>query len=125
MGKALLYASGAVFAAYGLACLVDPGIAASAAGLAATGADGRAELGGMYGGFQTGFGLYLLLCAWRPALMTGGLWALLLGIGPLAAARAGHAFLASGEATVYSYGAIAFEGLLALLAALALRRRAG
>jgi hypothetical protein len=125
MGKILLYVAGLIFTGYGLACLVNPEIATSAAGLAATNGDGMTEIGAMYGGFQTGFGLFCLLCARRSDYAAAGLWALLLGIGLLAAGRSYHALLATEPLTVYSYGAIAFESLLTVLAAVALLKRSG
>ncbi|KGE05115.1 DUF4345 family protein [Pseudohaliea rubra] len=125
MGKILLYIAGLIFTGYGLACLVYPAIAINAAGLATTTADGMVEIGAMYGGFQTGFGLFCLLCARRADYTVAGLWALLLGIGLLAAGRSYHALQATDPLTVYSYGAIAFESLLTVLAAVALLRRGG
>lgn len=123
MDKFVLYLAGATFTAYGLACLVSPGIAADAASLSMRNADAVAEVGAMYGGFQTGFGLFCLLAAWQPDYRRAGLWALLLGIGLLAVGRSLHAIVASGELSAYTYGAIAFESVITLLAALGLRRR--
>jgi len=122
MGKILLYIAGLIFAGYGLATLVNPEIAAKAAGLAATSGDGMVEIGAMYGGFQTGFGLFCLLCARRAAYTSAGLWALLLGIGLLTVGRSYHAVIAVDPLTAYSYGAIAFESLVTVLAAVALLR---
>ena len=83
MAKFVLYLAGATFTAYGLACLLSPGIAAGAAGLSMQNADAIAEVGAMYGGFQTGFGVFCLFAAWQPEYRRAGLWALLLGIGLL------------------------------------------
>lgn len=123
MGKFVLYLAGATFTAYGLACLLSPDIAAGAASLSMQNADAVAEIGAMYGGFQTGFGLFCLLAAWQPAYRRAGLWALLLGIGMLAVGRSYHAIVTAGELSAYTYGAIAFESLITLLAALGLRAR--
>lgn len=123
MDKLVLYLAGATFTAYGLACLVSPGIAAGAAGLSMQNADAVAEIGAMYGGFQTGFGLFCLLAARQPGYRRAGLWALLLGIGLLAVGRSYYAVVAAGELSAYTYGAIAFESVITLLAALGLRRR--
>ena len=122
MARFVLYLAGATFTAYGLACLLSPGIAASAAGLSRQNADAIAEVGAMYGGFQTGFGVFCLFAAWQPEYRRAGLWALLLGIGLLAVGRSYHAITASGDLSAYTYGAIAFESLITLLAALGLRR---
>ncbi|MFN2327382.1 MAG: DUF4345 family protein [Chromatocurvus sp.] len=123
MGKFVLYLAGATFTAYGLTCLFKPDIAAAAASLSMQNSDAVAEVGAMYGGFQTGFGLFCLLAAWKPEYRRAGLWALLLGIGLLAAGRSYHAITASGDLSAYTLGAIAFESVITLLAALALRRR--
>lgn len=123
MGKFVLYLAGATFTAYGLACLLRPDIAAGAASLSMQNADAVAEVGAMYGGFQTGFGLFCLLAAWQPGYRRAGLWALLLGIGLLAVGRSYHAVMTNGELSAYTYGAIAFESLITLLAALGLRAR--
>lgn len=122
MARFVLYLAGATFTAYGLACLLSPGIAAGAAGLSMQNADAIAEVGAMYGGFQTGFGVFCLFAAWQPEYRRAGLWALLLGIGLLAVGRSYHAITASGDLSAYTYGAIAFESLITLLAALGLRR---
>jgi hypothetical protein len=125
MGKFVLYLCAVVFTGYGLVCLFAPAIPAGAAGLTMGSGDAFAEIGAMYGGFQTGFGLFCLLAALRPDIYRAGLWALLLGIGLLAAARAYNAALAEAAMTAYTYGAIVFESLVTLLAALALRRASG
>ncbi|MFN2287246.1 MAG: DUF4345 family protein [Chromatocurvus sp.] len=122
MARFVLYLAGATFTAYGLVCLLSPGIAAGAAGLSMQNADAIAEVGAMYGGFQTGFGVFCLLAAWQPDYRRAGLWALLLGIGLLAVGRSYHAITASGDLSAYTYGAIAFESFITLLAALGLRR---
>lgn len=123
MARFVLYLAGATFTLYGLVCLLRPDIAANAASLSLRNADAIAEVGAMYGGFQTGFGLFCLLAAWQPVYRRAGLWALLLGIGLLAVARSYHAVISDTELSAYTYGAIAFESLITLLAALGLRRR--
>ena len=122
MDRIVLYIAGATFTVYGLVCLLRPDIAAGAAGLSMQNADATAEMGAMYGGFQSGFGLFCLLAAWQAAYRRAGLWALLLGIGLLAVGRSYHAIMASTELSAYTYGAIAFESLITLLAAVGLRR---
>jgi len=123
MAKFVLYLAGGIFTAYGLACLLSPDIAADAANLSMQNADAVAEIGAMYGGFQTGFGLFCLLAARQPAYRRAGLWALFLGIGLLAVGRSFNAVMTDGELSAYTYGAIAFESLITLLAALGLRTR--
>ncbi len=121
-GKFILWLSAIVFIAYGLACLVSPALPADYAGLAFTSADGLPEIGAMYGGLQTGVGIFCLLGAlklefYRPALVL-----LLLGIGGLALARCFWAFAGPGEVGGYTYGAMAYEYFTAIIAAIALRQ---
>lgn len=123
MGKFVLYLAALVFIGYGLACWVSPEIAANAAGLTMTSGDAAAEIGAMYGGLQTGFGVMCLCAARQHAYYRAGLWALLLGIGFLAMARVYSALTVDGELGAYTYGAIAFESVITALAALALRAR--
>jgi hypothetical protein len=124
MERILLLACGVIFAGYGGLCLISPQVAANAAGLAMNSGDAVAEVGAMYGGFQTGFGVFCLLAGLRAELRPAALWALVLGIGLLAAGRTGHALLTDGALSAYTWGAIAFEWSVTLLAAFALSRGA-
>jgi hypothetical protein len=122
IGKFILWLSAGMFIAYGLACLFSPALPAGYAGLEFVSGDALPEVGAMYGGLQTGFGVFCLLGAlkteyYRPALML-----LLLCIGGLALARCFWAFSGSGEIGGYTYGAMAYEYTTAILAAIALRR---
>jgi hypothetical protein len=90
-----------------------------------TNGDAYAEIGAMYGGLQTGFGLFCLLAAIRPALYRAGLTLLVLAIGSLALGRLYSALIASDPVGGYTYGALCFEFAVAVLAALALRLRPG
>lgn len=122
LGKFVLWLSAVVFIAYGLACLFSPALPAGFAGLEFFSADALPEIGAMYGGLQTGFGVFCLLGAlkadyYRPALML-----LLLCIGGLALARCFWAIAGGAEVGGYTYGAMAYEYFTAILAALALRR---
>ena len=122
LGKFILWLSAVVFIAYGLACLFAPELAESYAGLEFVTGDAKPEMGAMYGGLQTGFGLLCLLGAlkleyYRPTLM-----ALLLCIGGLALARCFWAFTGDGQLGGYTYGAMAYEYFTAIIAAIALRR---
>jgi len=122
LGKFVLWISAIVFVAYGLLCLFSPALPAGYAGLEFVTGDALPEIGAMYGGLQTAFGVFLLLGAlkadyYRPALML-----LLLCIGGLALSRCYWAIAGGTEVGGYTYGAMAFEYTIAILAALALRR---
>lgn len=122
LGKFVLWLSAIVFMAYGLFCLFSPALPAGYAGLEFATGDALPEIGAMYGGLQTAFGVFVLLGAlkadyYRPALML-----LLLCVGGLALSRCYWAIAGGTEVGGYTYGAMAFEYTIAILAALALRR---
>lgn len=124
LGKSILWLSAGIFTAYGLVCLFSPALPAAYAGLEFVSGDALPEIGAMYGGLQTGFGLFCLMGAlktdyYRPALML-----LLLCIGGLALARCFWAFSGGGEISAYTYGAIGYEYTTAIIAGIALRRAA-
>lgn len=123
MNRSFLLIVGLIFLAYGVACALDPGLPARLAGLSATNADGYAELGAMYGGLQSGVGLFLAIAAFRPRMQQGALLLLVLGIGLLAALRAAGALRAEEAVTAYTWGALAFETLVTAIAAALLNRR--
>lgn len=122
LGKILLWASGLIFAAYGAVCFISPEVPAGYAGLAISSGDGYAEMGAMYGGLQFGFGLYLLLAALRPAYYRPALTLLVMAIGCLAVARLYSAWDTDWMVAGYTWGALAFEFAVAILAAIALRK---
>jgi hypothetical protein len=121
-GKFILWLSAIVFIAYGLVCLVSPALPAEYAGLEFISGDALPEIGAMYGGLQTGFGLFCLLGALKADYHRPALVLLLLGIGGLALARCFWAFNTTGEIGAYTYGAMIYEYFTAILAAIALRR---
>jgi hypothetical protein len=122
LGKFVLWLSAIVFIAYGLVCLFSPALPAAYAGLEFVTGDALPEMGAMYGGLQTAFGVFCLMGAiktdyYRPALML-----LLLSIGGLALSRCYWALAGGTEVGSYTYGAMAYEYFTAILAAIALRR---
>jgi hypothetical protein len=122
MNRSFLLVVGLIFIAYGVACALDPGLPARLAGLAIENGDGYAELGAMYGGLQTGVGLFLAVAAFQPRLQHGALFLLVLGIGLLAALRGASALRTEDAVTVYTWGALAFETLVTAIAAALLNR---
>ena len=86
-GKIILWLSAMIFIAYGLVCLIAPELPADYAGLGILTGDGYAEIGAMYGGLQTGFGIVCLMGALRDDLRTTVLLVVAVVIGSLALGR--------------------------------------
>ena len=122
LGKIVLWASGLIFASYGAACFLSPELPANYAGLSIGSGDAYAEMGAMYGGLQFGFGIFCILCALKPAFYRAGLTLLVIAIGCLALGRLVSAYDADWLVGAYTWGALGFEFLTAILAALALRK---
>jgi hypothetical protein len=120
LGRLILAVSSAVFIAYGLVSLFSPAIPAGFAGLIMSNGDAFAEVGAMYGGLQTGVGVFCLLAVLRAEYYRAGLLLLVVGIGALAAARLISAVLSTDLLTAYTWGALAYELVTVALAAIAL-----
>lgn len=121
LGKLLLWISAIIFVSYGLVCLFSPVVPADYAGLTISSGDAFAEMGAMYGGLQTGFGIFCLLGALRKDIYRPALMALVLLVGGLALARLYSTLTGTESVGIYTHGAMGFEFFTALLAALALR----
>ena len=121
-GKLILAISAVVFVAYGLISLISPAVPAGFAGLLMTNGDAFAEIGSMYGGLQTGVGLYCLLALLKTEYYRGGLAILVIGIGMLAVARLISAMVTTDPRSAYTWGALVYETVTVLIAALALRQ---
>jgi Domain of unknown function (DUF4345) len=76
----------------------------------------------MYGGLQTGFGIFCLLGALRKDLYRPALLALVLLVGGLALARLYSTVTSDLPVGSYTYGAMVYEFTTAILAGLALRK---
>lgn len=121
-GKIILAVSAVVFVTYGVISLVSPAVPAGFAGLIMTNGDAFAEIGSMYGGLQTGVGLYCLLAFVKSEYYRGGLAILVIGIGMLAVARLISALATDDPLSAYTWGALMYEFITVFLAGLALRR---
>lgn len=136
--KLLLGLAGAVFLVYGVVCWIDPELPAEYAGLFIATHNGYAEMAATYGGLQASLGAILVASAFLKPYQRPGLWLMLICIGSVAAARGSIAFgnmdssfnlgnsalgikISSGF-TAYTWGSLAFEITLAVLAAIALIR---
>jgi hypothetical protein len=121
LGKFVLWVSGLIFFAYGVVCLFDPAIPAGYAGFQMAGGDAFVEVSAMYGGLQAGFGLWCLLGAINNDYARASLLSIVFVIGSLAIGRVIGLSQGLGDVTSYTYGAIFYESLTALLALLSLR----
>ncbi|HBX38813.1 MAG TPA: hypothetical protein DEG76_16670 [Pseudohongiella sp.] len=122
LGKFILGVSSLIFVAYGLVSLISPAVPAGFAGLVMTNGNAYAEIGSMYGGLQTGVGLYCLLAILNREYYRGGLAVLVIGIGMLACARLISALATNDPLTFYTWGALGYEAVTVLIAAIALRQ---
>jgi Domain of unknown function (DUF4345) len=122
LGKVILWISAIVFIPYGLLCLLNPELPAGYAGLTMGSGDAFVEIGAMYGGLQTGFGLFCLLGALREDFFRPALTALLLIVGGLALARLYSTLTSAVPVSGYTWAAMAYEFTTAALAGLALRK---
>ena len=123
LGKTLLGVSAFVFMGYGLVSLVSPAIPAGFAGLVISNGDAFAEIGAMYGGLQTGLGLFCALALVKPEFYRSGLILLLIAIGSLALARLVSVLITTDPVTSYSYGALGYASTTAALALAALVKK--
>lgn len=122
LGKTVLLISTLAFIGYGIPSLFSPAIPADFAGLIMTSGDAFTEIGAMYGGLQTGLGIFCAIAFLKPQFYRSGLLFLVLAIGTLALGRLFALLSAPDPVTNYSYGALGYEFVTALLALLALLR---
>jgi hypothetical protein len=123
LGKVILWISTLAFVSYGLMCLFDPNVVAIFAGLEIVSGDGFAELGAMYGGLQTGYGVFCMLGALRDDLYRPALLSLVLLLGGLALGRLYSTITGDESVGGYTWGAMAFEFAIAILSLVALRKK--
>ena len=122
LGKTILGVSAIILISYGAACLISPATPAAFAGLIISNGDAFAEVGAMYGGLQTGLGVFFLLAFLKPEFYRSGLIVLFLAIGSLAMARLASLLMTDQILTAYTYGALIYEVATACVAFIALKR---
>lgn len=122
--KILLILTAVAFAPYGAMCLLDPSTATGYAGLNMTNGDAFIEISAMYGGLQLGFGLLCLFGALKPNFSATALIAIVFAIGGLALGRTLGLMVSEQAAGAYTFGALAFEWTITVLAAIALKKSA-
>lgn len=123
LGKSVLGISAFVFIGYGIVSLISPATSAGFAGLVLSNGDAFAEIRAMYGGLQTGVGLFCALALLKPEYYRSGLTLLVLAIGTLALARLVSLLAVAGSVTSYTYGALGYEFVTAMLALVALMKK--
>ena len=123
IGKFILWLSVIAFTSFGSMCLINPATVTDMNGLTAASGDAYVELGAMYGGLQTGFGLFLLLGALRPAMYRPALTSLVIVIGSLAVGRIATTVMIGMDVGIYTWGTISYELFTAIVAGLALRSK--
>lgn len=123
LGKGILWTSAVVFISYGLISFFFPEIPAGFAGLEMTNGDAAAEIVAMYGGLQTGFGLFCLLAAVNSDFYRAGLVLLVLAVGTVALGRLYSTMTSGDPVTDYTYGALVYELATTTLASIALRKQ--
>ncbi|MBL4583740.1 MAG: DUF4345 family protein [Pseudomonadales bacterium] len=119
INKAVLWVTAVVFIGYGLVCIIAPQIPAAYSGLILNNADSWIETAAMYGGLQTGLGVFCLIAALKPEYNKAGLLMIMCLIGGLAAVRAVSFAITTDPVTSYTFGALGYEALTAILAAIA------
>lgn len=104
----------ALFIGYGLVCLAWPAVVADAAGLGIRTGDGSAELRAMYGGLQTAVGMLALGAVVRSDLQRLVLFVFVFLFFGLASGRLIGLLVDAGTGS-YTYGALAYEAVCAVL----------
>mgnify|MGYP002850693092 FL=1 len=120
LGRIVLILTGASFAGYGVACLLNPELPAGYIGIELSGVSGTVEVVAMYGGLQGAFGLLCFYLAAAPERVRSGLILVLVICGGLAFGR-GFGLLVHGTSS-YNLGALAYEMTTTALAGLSVRR---
>lgn len=121
-GKLILWVSALVFTGYGMVSLVAPSVPAGYAGLVISNGNAFAEIAAMYGGLQTGIGIFCLLAVSKTEFYRAGLVILVLGIGAIALGRLIGFLVTAEPVTMYTYGAFFYECFTAIWAAYAFRQ---
>ena len=84
----ILSLAGLGFIGFGLAYALRPVRMAALTDLTLTSPTARADFIATYGGFQIGFGVFLLVCAWKASWVEPGLWAAVAALAGFASLRA-------------------------------------
>lgn len=122
---ALLYLNGIIYLWVGWLFISDPQTWLEALGVSLRSDLGITDLRAVYGGFLTGFGIFLLLCGWKSDWAGPGIWLLALSYLGLVAARSWGILVVGdyNDLVLQVYIAEWVSLVLSLLAMFCLRRR--
>lgn len=118
-GKIILLLTGGIFAAYGIACIIDPSLPAEYMGVELGAAGGTVEFMAMYGGLQTAMGLLFLYTGLHAERNLAGLKVMALLLGGLGLTRLCGLILHGQDS--YNMGAVVYEITSMVLALVALK----
>ena len=107
MHATVLRILGFVFVIFGVGYALSPLSLMEATGLSGT-APGVTDVRATYGGFQIGFGVFMILAAGRPDVVRVALFATALVVGAVAVCR-GAGLLLDGSPSPTNLGAMVFE----------------
>jgi hypothetical protein len=119
--RGLLFSCALVFIVVGAGFLLIPVQYAHVLEISLPTAMARTDVRATYGGLELGFGIFLVLCAFRPEWIRPGLWALALSTGGFATGRL-TALLFEGTISNFMLVFLVIEILVTLLAIFLLRR---
>lgn len=113
--KGLLWVTALMYLAYGIPSLYDPAIPAGFAGLTWVSQDAFIEIGAMYGGMSIGLGVFFMVGALRSDCTKASLILMVLALGGLGFSRTFLFALSDVPVTSYTFGAMGFEIVMAIL----------
>ena len=119
LGKLVLWANALGLMGYGLLSFIVPSIPVGYIGFVIANADSHLEMVAMYGGLETGLGLFCLLGALRREYFKASLILVVLTMGGLALGRIYSFVLSDDPGNVYTYGAMLYESAMTVLASIA------
>jgi uncharacterized membrane protein len=123
--RVVLGFTAAAFIGLGIAFTFWPGSLAGVVEMGVPTATARVDFAATYGGFELGFGVFLLLAFFRAAWTEAGLWAGMLALAGFAAVRTGTLIVSGSPVRPVIYIALGLElaGVLLNLWALNAARR--
>lgn len=109
VSRIILGLTGASFTGFGIAFTFWPEAMAGLVELRLPTTTAKVDFAATYGGFELGFGIFLLLAFLRPPWTEAGLWAGMLALGGFAAVRAGTLVFSGSPVRPAMYLALGLE----------------